>query len=394
MKKINLFSLFLTLYLIFVTNINVNAVVMNSELKCYDLKSLTLINDCVTLCKYEYSTYDNSNSLIERHNVHIRYYYGKTLWEAQASKIGSTAAFASNYKSYGTYTYSKLREEIEFISGSFATSTEANFTCPTYAYFDLEGINELCFDDNGTYCTNDDPGGSSTTFDKKAFLKTNFEDELLLKMYDITFFASDISKFVSEGASLDAYIEMKANAILISAGLDEYPGIVNTPAYNEMMNYLNDSVKDAASEYDEEILNDDTLTEEEKEVLLEASKEITEQAAVYLNSLKNHIDNLYDPSDVITDCAELLGKTTDSGTTAYYLQIIFNAMKYIAIVALIVLSTVDYFKAIIEQDPNAFSRINKTVFKRLACCVALFFIPILLNMFLELIGITDSCGIS
>lgn len=395
MKKIK----YLIVFVICVFSINAGVdAATNENLICENLKENTTESDCILLCEYEYRMETYGGAYSGSQYIVIKYHLND-MWEVQASRPSSSLwlgnLFSSDYIKYGPSAFSKFKTQIDFMSGNFSSSTFEDFVCPNYGYFDLELNNEICFDDDGVYCSNSSPGGIGTSFYNKFNLITNFEDELRKYIDSASIDKEEYAEIVNSGMK-DDYISNKINEILVSAGLDELPNIENSPAFDELIAELNNSIKDSAEEFEEDVMNDDSLTDEEKEVLLEASKEITSQALNQLAEITSHINGLFNPSDVIDDCYKLLGESGEPGTTAYYLQMIFNVMKYIAIVALIVLSTVDYFRAIVEQDPNAFSRINKTTFKRLACCVVLFFFPIILDIFLELIGVSgsSSCGIN
>lgn len=93
----------------------------------------------------------------------------------------------------------------------------------------------------------------------------------------------------------------------------------------------------------------------------------------------------------------LLGSPTDPNDTAYYLQTALDIMKYIAIVALISLSSIDFIKAVASSDSDALKKAGKTAAKRLMYTVILFLFPIILKFIFELIGIYGSgdpfCGL-
>lgn len=97
-----------------------------------------------------------------------------------------------------------------------------------------------------------------------------------------------------------------------------------------------------------------------------------------------------------SNCNSLLGYPDDKDTPAYYLQIVFDVMKYIAIILLIVLSTMDFFGAVTSSDDNAMKKAASKCVKRLILCVIIFFIPMLLEYILTHLGVysTDICGIN
>lgn len=94
-------------------------------------------------------------------------------------------------------------------------------------------------------------------------------------------------------------------------------------------------------------------------------------------------------------CEGLLGETDDPNDTAYYLQMALDIMKYVAIVALIGLSIVDYMQAAASSDADAFKKANSKALKRLLYTVILFVFPTVLKFIFELTGIYSDpfCGL-
>ncbi len=95
----------------------------------------------------------------------------------------------------------------------------------------------------------------------------------------------------------------------------------------------------------------------------------------------------------ITDennCESYLGKITDKNAPAYYLHIVFNVMKYIAILLLGGLTVADIFKAITSQKDEGVKKIVPLLVKRLIIVVIIFFIPDLVEFMFELFGIITS----
>lgn len=92
-------------------------------------------------------------------------------------------------------------------------------------------------------------------------------------------------------------------------------------------------------------------------------------------------------------CESLLGNPSDSSDPAYYIQIALNVMKYAGIAACIVLTIVDFAKAILNQDKDILKPLGQKAGKRLFYAVLLFFIPIIVRGILILIDVYDTCGI-
>lgn len=88
-----------------------------------------------------------------------------------------------------------------------------------------------------------------------------------------------------------------------------------------------------------------------------------------------------------------LGDPTNSQYPAYWLQWILNVMKYVAIVALLVLVTMDFVKAVASNDKDALKKAGTTAIKRFIYCVLLFFLPTIISLVMNLFGAYGTCGI-
>lgn len=78
---------------------------------------------------------------------------------------------------------------------------------------------------------------------------------------------------------------------------------------------------------------------------------------------------------------------------AYWIQWILNLMKYMAIIALLVLVISDFFKAIVENDKDALKKAGSRALKRFIYCVLLFFLPTILSLIMTMFGAYGTCGI-
>ncbi len=78
---------------------------------------------------------------------------------------------------------------------------------------------------------------------------------------------------------------------------------------------------------------------------------------------------------------------------AYWIQWILNLMKYMAIIALLVLVISDFFKAIVENDKDALKKAGNKALKRFIYCVLLFFLPTIISLIMTMFGAYGTCGI-
>lgn len=94
-------------------------------------------------------------------------------------------------------------------------------------------------------------------------------------------------------------------------------------------------------------------------------------------------------------CNSLFGSPSDPESVAWLLQQILNYLKILGPLLVLVLSSVDFAKAIISSDDDSLKKAQKKLVTRLLAAVLLFFIPFLVTWLLEIFGITSSatCGI-
>ncbi len=99
-----------------------------------------------------------------------------------------------------------------------------------------------------------------------------------------------------------------------------------------------------------------------------------------------------------TDCNSLLGDPNQSnpGTPAYYIVKIFNVIKYVAIILLIVMSMLDFVTAVASSDNDAIKKATNKTIKRAILCVIILILPFLIEVILKYASdrAIDLCGVS
>lgn len=88
-----------------------------------------------------------------------------------------------------------------------------------------------------------------------------------------------------------------------------------------------------------------------------------------------------------------LGDPNIETDPAYWIQWVLNLMKYMAIIALLVLVISDFFKAIVENDKDALKKAGNKALKRFIYCVLLFFLPTIISLIMTMFGAYGTCGI-
>lgn len=106
------------------------------------------------------------------------------------------------------------------------------------------------------------------------------------------------------------------------------------------------------------------------------------------------LNSSQDPNagDYDNDCDYILGDPKRPGTPAYYVDLVFRFIKFIAPLIVIGLTIFDYIKAIASSDGDLITKTNKKTIKRLIFALLLFVTPIIISYILTLIGVQGSCG--
>lgn len=91
----------------------------------------------------------------------------------------------------------------------------------------------------------------------------------------------------------------------------------------------------------------------------------------------------------------LLGNPNDPDSVAWLLQQILNYIRVLGPILVVVLSSIEFAKVIIQSDDEAMGKAQKKLINRLILVVALFFIPTIVEVVLQLFGImgNPTCGI-
>lgn len=101
--------------------------------------------------------------------------------------------------------------------------------------------------------------------------------------------------------------------------------------------------------------------------------------------------------DTSKGCESYLGNPKDNinKPPAYYLQFTFDLIKYIAIVLLLVLTIVEYGKAVASSNQDAIKKATINTVKRLIIAAVIFMLPMLVEFLFKVLGIYSSttCGI-
>lgn len=95
------------------------------------------------------------------------------------------------------------------------------------------------------------------------------------------------------------------------------------------------------------------------------------------------------------NCNSIFVKNGEYNQLYYVLQDGFTLIKFAAPILVIVLSSMDYIKAIVSHDAEDLKKANGKFTKRLVIGVLIFLLPFLLDFLFEAFGLFDlnTCGI-
>lgn len=96
----------------------------------------------------------------------------------------------------------------------------------------------------------------------------------------------------------------------------------------------------------------------------------------------------------LNSCDAILGNVNDDESVAWLIQKILDYLKILGPSLAVVLSSIDFAKAIVSSDEENMKKTQIRFKNRMIAAVLVFFIPFLVEVMLNLLGITANCGIS
>ena len=86
----------------------------------------------------------------------------------------------------------------------------------------------------------------------------------------------------------------------------------------------------------------------------------------------------------------ILGNVNDENSVAWLVNEILNYLKIIGPFLVLILSSIEFVKAILMSDDESLSKAQKNLITRLILAAALFVLPILISVILNVFGITSN----
>lgn len=270
-----------------------------------------------------------------------------------------------------------------------------NFLCPARAYVDGDGsASEVCL---GTkdYCLNK-AGNIGTHFYGTSKMTSSFETDLKNYFDERNYFYGTTCKSFTVDKFMDKITtDIKKNYMRGNA-LPSF--ILNNKTYKSLWNGQSEKAVKYANECKTDIINDSSMTEAEKNKQLQNLSFTTKD---FDKELDKVLDKLSKENEIDTEiskvgCDTLLGSIDDSGSPAYYINIAFSFIKYLAIIILIVFTILDYIKAVTASDDDSIKKANMHFVKRFILAIIIFILPTLIVIMLQwgnLISNPTICGI-
>lgn len=125
------------------------------------------------------------------------------------------------------------------------------------------------------------------------------------------------------------------------------------------------------------------------------------QNSKYVDNDNSYVTKLADDEDDLDnqdskDCQYIFGDPNNEASVAYMMQKVFNYMKIIGPLLVILFSGFDFAKNTLMSDQDSMKKATKKLSIRLLCAVALYFVPLITSFILNLINNTtgdQACGI-
>lgn len=109
----------------------------------------------------------------------------------------------------------------------------------------------------------------------------------------------------------------------------------------------------------------------------------------------NYVQILDETIDCTSKETGILGSVQDEESVAWLLQKILNYIKILGPSLAIALGTIDFVKAIVASDEKSMKETQKKFVNRLIAAFLLFFVPLIVQVLLNLFGFTTNiaCGL-
>ncbi len=340
---------------------------------------------CLVLCDYE-NKFDKFNSNMT-HTTEIK--HATVYWDFKEKKI-----FFSNNKKIDS-------NAVHIQPGITINSSEV--ICPSHGYKDDINFIEYCFDNDGTWCQNDE---------KDWFTKFGNANDTYLSDNKTTDFAKDIENYFSKYSSGDITIDDLLNGTIKNAddivnkmindlknnylyGNDVPAFILNSNGYKNAVESIkrnfNNHKKELLNELEQKVKNEEISISEANNVrnILNSIDvdDLGDKAQNKLDTINGNSSGTLNVDENVTFCSSGVKKSFQViGYIIYIAKIIIPLL-------LIILGSIDFAKAVISTSDKANSEAISALVRRIIIAVIIFLIPTILDFLLGLIdGAKDTAS--
>ncbi len=394
---------FAFVFLLLFSTVKVDAYAKND---CLDDKT------CVAVCNYYVGEY-SSNNVYKSTNFAIYYYFDKS-WAINASgNLVNVATLPDKDFSWtvkeGSFNHifsDSGRPKIYLRPESkFEDFKSSSFVCPKYLYLDeawLAGDNELCFDNDNESCSEIGILHGLTNFKKESKktkdydLKSEIEkyvSKLKLEDYDCKDFVKDADK--KNNDDKDVTLSNSITSFIDGLVGDKFFYGKTVPSfarsYTQNDSSISSSIDNKVNSCITEFKNDEDLSDEKRneyiDILNNLDKdEISSNVIDRIDDLKRSVSNAtIENWNNPMECEDIFD-FDEEGSVGWILNLIFNYIKVLGPVLVVLLSSVDFIKAVLGTDEKAMKEAQSKLIIRLVMAIALFLIPSIVQLLLSFIN--------
>lgn len=354
-------------------------------------------DECMVVCNYS----------TDKPEITIYYNFVEKEWQLLSWNNGETQRLYSSKTGKFNHIFSDNGTIGVYIPKKH---TVTNFVCPNFGYLDdgmVNPYNEVCFDNNGKWCI-EEKSNFATDFKDSVDKEYDFNDELKTS-FDL-WYNNDVKSSLSCNSIyseenneiaknlLDRFKGDMANTFVFNgAPAEQLPSfIINSSSWNYIASTIGDDVVEVAngchSQTEQAYANGEISAEVYNDRINKIKKiiEITEnEVAIQLNPNKNGATTDYWNQEI--ECEDIF-EFDKEGSVGWMLQTIFDYIKVIGPVIVVLLSAIDFIKAVVGTDEKAMKEAQSKLIIRLVAALALFLIPTLIQLLLNFINVTLSDG--
>lgn len=362
-------------------------------------------NSCILVCNYVNNSFRPGASNENASRFISLYYYLKTakwelMWEGSSHPTKSGYIITTKGPNTFGYVFSNKSNNVYFPS-SLKNDT---FTCPKHGYLDyseLLSYNEICFDNDGKTCKKK-YNNVGTAFKANAYKSDKKDYDF---MNDLTTYFTkqnygDIScnDIYNKTVTFDdkGYISSKIKEDLKNNYLkgNKTPKFIENSsavknAANSAKKSLNNKIQQCTKQIDKDLSNG-TITEEEANNRRDILNNIDVDAAgeAFDDALNNVISDGIDTSEWgdHIECEDII--STEEGSFGWLLNTILNYIKVIGPILVVLLSSIDFVKAVLGFDEKAMKEAQNKLIIRLVAAISLFLVPTLVQLIFSFINQT------